>query len=141
MAIKLHSQFGHPAKRKLINLIERAGLSHDKELIFEIEEVSKSCKICKEFSKPSPTPVVGLPHAENFNETMPLDLKFFNVLHLYYNILHLIDHLTRFSSAILVKSKDPSVILNVIYKCWTATFGPPRKFGSPVELSPQHYHL
>ena len=98
MAVKLHSQFGHPAKIKLINLLERTGLSHDKELIFKIEEVYKSCKICKAFSKPSPTPVVGLPHTENFNETVALDLKFFNG----NIILHLTDHLNRFSSAVFV---------------------------------------
>ena len=121
MAYKLHSQFGHPAKGKLINLIERAGLGKDKELIAEVGELSKSCKICKEFSKPSPTPIVGLPHAVNFNETVALDLKFFNG----HIILHLIDHLTRFSSAVICKSKEPSEILEGIYKCWIAVFGSP----------------
>ena len=114
VALKLHSQFAHPPVRKLLQIIKRAGLENDKDLVQKIEEVQKECKICKEFSKPSPIPVVGLPNATKFNETVALDLKFFNSK----IILHMIDHLTRFSSAVVVKSKEPKVIIDGICKGW-----------------------
>ena len=50
MAKKLHTQFGHPPMKKLLKLIERAGLANDKELVYEVGEVHKGCSICKEFT-------------------------------------------------------------------------------------------
>ena len=126
IALKLHSQFGHPPKSKLVKLLERAGLKEDTLLIQEIERVETNCSICKEFKKPSPTPAVGLPHATTFNEMVAIDLKFFEGR----IILHMIDHLTRFSSAAVIKSKEPKEIVNGIVKCWIGIFGPPQKILS-----------
>ena len=95
VAWKLHAQFGHPSKSKLLKLVERAGMNSDQELLKKIDHVYKTCQICKEYSKPVPRPVVGLPHATTFNETVALDLKFFEGK----IVLHLIDHLTRFSAS------------------------------------------
>ena len=124
MAQKLHSQFAHPPKNKLLQLIDRAGLGYDEELVEQINQVQDECKVCKEYARPSPVPAVGLPHASKFNETVALDLKFFKGT----IILHMIDHLTRFSSAIVCKSKEPRTIIDGICKAWIAIFGPPEKF-------------
>ena len=123
-AIKLHAQFGHPSKIKLLKLIERAGRHDDKELLECVNEVYNQCRICKEYSRPGPRPAVGFPHALRFNETVAMDLKFFNGK----IILHLIDHLTRFSAAVVCKSKEPKEIVSGIIKCWISIFGPPMKF-------------
>ena len=40
----------------------------------------------------------------------------------------MIDHLTRFSSAVLCKSKEPKEIINGIITGWIAIFGTPKKF-------------
>lgn len=125
-ALKLHAQFGHPPKAKLIRLIRRAGRGDDKELIGKFEEVEKNCKICKEYAKPSPRPIVGLPHAANFNETVAMDLFFFQGK----VILHMIDHLTRFSVAKVCKNKQPAEIIKGIFEGWVSVFGPPKKFLS-----------
>ena len=124
MAEKLHAQFGHPPMKRLKKVVIRAGLGNEKELLKEIKQVSKSCRLCRDFAKPSPTPVVGMPHADRFNETVALDLKFFegNI------ILHAIDHLTRYSAAVVCKDKNPDTILKGIVQCWIAVFGPPEKF-------------
>ena len=126
MAIKLHSQFAHPTTKKLLQLIDRAGLGSDEDLVEKVKQVQGECTICKEFSKPSPIPAVGLPHATKFNETVALDLKNFQGK----IILHLIDHLTRFSSAVICKSKEPKVIVDGIFKAWISIFGRPGKFLS-----------
>ena len=124
MAKKLHAQFGHPAVNKLRKVVDKAGLGDDKELVREISEVSKSCKVCKEFTRPNPTPVVGMPHADHFNDTVALDLKFFEG----HIILHVIDHLTRYSAATICKNKESETILRGVIKCWISIFGPPKKF-------------
>lgn len=124
IAKKLHAHFGHARPQKLIKLLERAGVEDDDELIEKIHEVSDKCGVCQDFAKPSPRPTVGLPHASSFNETVAMDLKFFEGK----IILHLIDHLTRFSSACIVKSKEPNEIISGICKIWITIFGPPQKF-------------
>ena len=124
MATKLHSQFGHPTRKNLVKVVKRAGMGADRELIQEVGSVRRNCKVCKEFTRPSPTPAVGMPHAERFNETVAMDLKFFEGK----IILHAIDHLTRYSSAVVIKSKDPEVVIQGLIKCWISIFGPPGKF-------------
>ena len=124
IALKLHAQFGHPPKSKLVKLLERAGCGSDKELLRELDHVYDKCQVCMEYQKPSPRPCVGLPHADTFNETVAMDLKFFNG----HIILHLIDHLTRFSAGYICKSKEPKEIVSGIIQCWISIFGPPQKF-------------
>ena len=123
VAWKLHAQFAHPPKQRLIKLLTRAGRGSDTELMDAVEEVYKKCEICKAYSKPTPRPVVGMQHATKFNEMIALDLKFFKGK----IILHVVDHLTRFSSAIVCKSKDPKEIISGLVKCWISIFGPPQK--------------
>ena len=124
IAVKLHSQFGHPSKIRLMKLLKRAGRDGDLELIEKIEEVYKECDICKAYAKPEPVPKVGFPLADEFNETVAMDLKFFDGK----IILHLVDHLTRFSTGIICKSKEPKEIVSAIIRSWVSIFGPPRKF-------------
>ena len=126
MANKLHSQFAHPTPEKLIKLVSSAGRGNDMDLIKAIKEVSQSCDVCKIYKKPSPRPAVGMPLASDFNEVVALDLKFFrgNI------ILHLIDHVSRFSAACIVKSKKPNEIIDAIFRIWISVFGPPKRFLS-----------
>ena len=133
----MRSQFAYPIKGKLIKLIERAGLGHDRELVEAIDKVSKECKICLEYRKPVPTPAVGLPHAVRFNETVAMDLKFFKG----HIILHMIDHLTRFSAAVICKSKEAKEIIAGIFKCWIGVFGPPERFLTDNGGEFANYHF
>ena len=123
-AKKLHAQFGHPPKSKLFKLMKRAGKDKDDKLMNAIAEISDSCSICKEFKRPGPTPVVGLPHCTYFNEMVAMDLKSFDGK----IILHLIDHLTRFSAATRLRSKEPEEVIDAIFKIWISIFGAPKKF-------------
>ena len=68
--------------------------------------------------------MVGFPQAKKFNETVALDLKFFEGKIL----LHLIDHQTRVSSVVVVRSKETEEIIDGIFKSSIQIFGPPKKF-------------
>ena len=122
-ARKLHRQFVHPPPEKLIKLLKCAQVD-DPELIIWIKKISKECKICKEFRRPSPRPVVGLPMATSFGECVAMDLKMFHGT----NLLHLIDHATRLSACAIVKSKKPEEIIRQIFKIWISIYGCPEKF-------------
>ena len=126
VAIKLHSQFSHPKVDRLIRLVQNSGWDDKKGLIEMIKIISAECTICKEYRIPSPRPVVGFNMATNFNEVLAMDLKFFHGS----IILHLIDHVSRFSAAAIVKSKKPEDIIEKIFDVWIKIFGPPKKFFS-----------
>ena len=90
-------------------------------MIDHIVQVSKECRLCLEYKKVSPRPVVGLSLATKFNEVVAMDLKHFeSVL-----IQHLIDHASRFSAAAIIKSKHKEVIIEQIFRIWISIFGPP----------------
>ena len=95
VAKKLHNQFVHPPSDRLIKLVSSAGLGEDLELISAIKKVSQSCKICAEYRRPASKPTVGMPLATSFNQVVAMDLKNFNGMW----ILHLIDHVSRYSAA------------------------------------------
>ena len=124
MASKLHSQFAHPTPEKLIKLVSAAGLGNDLELINAIKYISRKCGVCSVYRKSSVKPIVSMPLAADFNEVVALDLKFYNGK----IILHLIDHVSRFSAAAVVKSKKPNEIIAKIFRCWISLFGPPKRY-------------
>ena len=125
IAKKLHSQFSYPPPEKLIKLVSNAGMN-DEDLKDAISEVSEKCEICKVYHKPGFKPVVSMSLAEEFNEVVAMDLKIFesNI------ILHLLDHVTRFSAAAVVKSKDRNEIIKNLFHAWISIFGAPSKFYS-----------
>ena len=125
MALKLHRQFAHPSSERLIKLV----LSQGKDcpnLVEAIREVTKRCKICALYKKPSPRPVVGFPLATRFGEVVAMDLKQFGKVHL----LHIIDHATRLCAGSIIKSKSPEVIVRDVFKYWISVFGAPEKILS-----------
>ena len=126
MALKLHRQFAHCSAERLIKLLKSAGdpWRNDHDLFKEIEKLDDTCEICKQYKKPKPRPVVGLPSATRFNEKIAMDLKFSEG----QIILHLIDHATRFSVATSVPNKKPESIVKAMLSKWISVFGAPDKF-------------
>ena len=126
IASKLHRQFGHPPVIRLQKLLEKSDYNLDEELIKEINDVSNECEICKRY-KPAPRrPIVGLPLASKFNQTVCMDIKFING----QPVIHLIDALTRYSAAGVLYSKEPRGIINFMFRNWICIFGPPDRFLS-----------
>ena len=128
-AIKLHRQFAHPAKERLIKLLKQSkGYKEDQELIELITEVTNECTVCEEFKKPKSRPVVGMPLASQFNDVVCMDLK--EYIHNDTWILHFIDAFTRKSNAVLIKTKKDTEIIKQIYSQWIKHYGTPKKFLS-----------
>ena len=108
-----------------MKLVKLAG-KDDPELCSEIEKVSINCKVCQEYRRPPPRPVVGLPMATVFNECVAMDLKWFGNVQL----LHLIDHATRLSACAIIRSKKKEVVIKEIFRIWISIYGCPEKFLS-----------
>ena len=125
-AIKLHVQFCHPNADRLIDLIRKAGHS-DKQVEDTIRAITSQCEVCLKNKKAPLRPAVGLPLATEFNETVALDLKSRGS---DGYILHMIDHLTRYSSACLIKNKKKETIIQGLLEYWIRIFGFPKSFLS-----------
>ena len=124
-ALKLHKQFGHPTSARLIGLIRKAGIS-SKSLELEIVKTSEACVVSAKLKKAPNRPVVCMPMAQRFNETVAMDLKYWNKNY----FLVLVDMATRFCTAVLITSKNASVIVKNLFKSWICIFGNPEKFLS-----------
>lgn len=124
--LKLHKQFAHPSPNKLSELVKNAG-TDDEHVHDMIHEISRSCEVCHRFKRRPPRPAVGFPLASQFNETVALDLKAIgpNVL-----VLHMVDHLTRYSSACIISNKKKETIVRALFDYWIRIFGCPHKFLS-----------
>ena len=142
LAKKLHSQFGHPPADSLKNLLRSAGRLNT-GLSREIEKISSECDICRRYKKPPNKPIVSMPLAKDFNETVAMDIKTLQIIDgRNVNIQHMIDHRSRFSTATVVKNKDKETIVKSIFTHWINLFGTPRKFmtDNGGEYVNDHFH-
>lgn len=118
--MKLHKQFGHASAENLKRLMKNAGL--DKTDMFQnMTEILEDCEVCARYRKTPAKPVVGLPMAEDYNQTVAIDLHELKKNVWYF---HMIDEFTRFSAAAIITSKQSSVIVNNFMKHWIAVHGP-----------------
>ena len=124
-AIKLHKQFSHATKERLLRLIKSSG-NHDVEFRKCVEAVCDECEICRKYKKVPLRPVASLPIATEFNQLVAMDLKEFQHNRIW--ILHLIDAATRYSAATLIHSKKKELVVERIFRIWISYFGSPGKF-------------
>ena len=116
--VKLHAQFGHPAKHKLINLLKNAEMWKDtySEIL---ESIHEHCQICIRHSKTPARPVVSMPMSDKFNKVVCIDLKDWEGKW----ILHMIDMYSRFTQSVWVSRKKSQNILDAILQEWCGVFG------------------
>ena len=121
-AVKLHRQFAHPSKEKLIKLIREAGISHS-ELEEEIRKLEGNCETCLKFKRAPSRPIVSMPMARNFNDIVSMDLKIWGDKY----FLVMVDLATRYCNACVIKSKSANIIIDGVMRYWIALFGSPKK--------------
>ena len=122
---KVHNQFGHPSYDKLSKFLTNAGVK-DGQFLDILQEFSAKCDVCLQYKRKNPRPVVGLSLAKESSDVIAMDLKSLNNDH----ILHLIDLSTRYSNAVVVRSKHKDVIVKNILQHWIALSGAPNKISS-----------
>ena len=127
MAIKLHRQFAHPSKERLIRLVKQSQ-QYDRELCKTIENVTDACTFCRKYKQQKPRPIVSFPKSEQFNGVVCMDLK--EVVKGKIWILHLVDAITGYTAASLINRKKKEVVIEKIFMIWLAYFGSPTKFHS-----------
>ena len=124
IAWKLHRQFAHAPTERIIKLLKSAKepWNEDKDLFDALQSVFKECETCNKYQTALPRPVVGLPMASKFKETVAMDIKTYDGKYI------LIDHATRLSTARRVPNKQPETIVKAILHSWISVYGPSEKF-------------
>ena len=116
--LKLHRQFAHQPKNRLIALLKDADVwKEDYEEI--IEQINEECELCKIYAKTPSMPVAGVPMASKFNEKVAMDLKLWNGCWL----LHIIDMWSRYTLSTFVDRKRPANIIDALMTQWIGKFG------------------
>ena len=127
VARKLHEQFAHPSKERLIRLLQQTQ-NYDASFYKIIEKVSDECSFCEKYKAVKPKPIVSFPKATTFNSVVSMDLK--ELVKGKEWILHLEDNATCYTAAALINNKRKETIVEKIFKIWLAYFGAPEKFHS-----------
>ncbi|XP_078490921.1 uncharacterized protein LOC144747058 [Ciona intestinalis] len=124
--IKLHKQFGHASCENMEKLLKSSG-KLTPEMSKMILGIVQSCSTCQKYKKPPARPAVGLSWGSDFNDTVAMDLH-----ELEHNIwyFHMIDTFTRFSNAIVIRSKSASIIVKGFLVNWISLFGAPKNVFS-----------
>ena len=121
-AMKLHRSFGHATSNKIIKVLEDSKVNgcNDK-LKKDLRELDKSCEFCIKYQRRSADPKVSINLAHKFNDLLCIDLKFFKDGTI---ILHMIDHLTKYSTAKILHNKSGKSVVEAILQKWISVFGP-----------------
>ena len=114
-AKKLHRQFAHVSKEKLIDLLQDSGCD-DKEFLYLIEKVDATCPFCLKYRHQQHKPVVGLPKAKQFNEVVGMDLKEVEKGKVY--ILHMKCLSSRYTGASIIRSKKKDIVVRDVIHIW-----------------------
>ena len=121
--LKLHRQFGHPPKVKLVKLLEDANCWQPEynDSVNKVYDKCKSSGLCR-FKDKIYKPVVSLPMASEFNEKIAMDLKLWKGKW----IMHIVDMWSRFTISAFVPRKRPSDIIHALMSEWVGIFGVPK---------------
>ena len=96
------------------------------DLVNEIRKVIDNCETCAKYGELFPRPVVGLPVATRFNETIAMDLKPWGSKY----FLVIVDLTTRYCAAAAIHDKIARIIIKEFFLHWISLFGVPKKILS-----------
>ena len=110
---KIHKQFGHESAENLKRPFKNTG-KRNSEITSLMDVTVEKCKTCKVYKKPNPRLIVRLSRATDFNQTVAIDLRQLSD-NLWY--FHMIDEFTRFSNAVIFKSKTTPDVTKKFIQC------------------------
>lgn len=122
--VKLHKQFGHASSDNIIKLLRNTGKTVKEDESRMIRDIVHNCEICALYKKPTPRPAVSLPRSQDVNVIVAMDL---HQLEPNLWFFHMIDEFSRFSNAVIIRSKVASVIVQKFLQYWVSIFGSPKK--------------
>ena len=123
---KVHHVLGHPSRQAFVNHLTASGVNIP-NLNAILNKLYKSCSTCLQFHKAHVKPKVSLPLANDFNDTITLDLKIWPK---YGKIVfYIIDAFTRFCQSHSIPDKTPETIIEKLLDNWILNL-----YGAPKNI-------
>ena len=127
MLRKLHIRWFHASAKRMMTLLEAAGVSKDVCLL--IPSIVDTCSVCRNWQRTGPKTVTSMRVPESFNQEVQIDLLFYKT----FVILHAIDACTRWSAVAILPNRESSSILSGFCSSWLRIYGPPQHVLSDQE--------
>ena len=125
---KLHTRWFHASAKRMMTLLEAAGVS--REVILLIPSIVDTCSVCCNWQRTGPKTVTSAMRVpESFNQEVQIDLLFYET----FVILHAIDACTRWSAVAILPNRESASILSGLCSSWLRIFGPPQHVLSDLE--------
>jgi len=121
-ALKLHTQYGHCSAPRLNTLLRQAGVQDD-AVFRAVADVVAGCDACTKTAPRPPRPLVSVPRALKFNDTLAVDLAQVAPVGTF---LHIVDLGTRFSKAVALVNKEAPTVARALLSGWIVHHGAPR---------------
>ena len=123
---KVHHVLGHPSRQAFTNHLKATNMNIP-NLDTILNKLYKSCSTCLQFHKAHVKPKVSLPLANDFNETITLDLKIWPK---YGKVVfYIIDAFTRFCQSHPIPDKTPETIIEKLLDNWILNL-----YGAPKNI-------
>ena len=120
-AIKLHTQYGHCSAARLNALLRTAGTTDD-EVFDAVTAAAAACDACKKTAPRPARPLVTVPRALKFTETVAVDLAQVSPVGTF---LHMVDLGTWFSKAVALDNKEAPTVARALLGGWILHHGAP----------------
>ena len=116
----LHLRWFHCSAEKMHSLLKTAGVPT--QVLQQVHAVCETCRVCRMWKRPGDRAVTSMRTSSAFGEAVQVDLLFVesNI------ILHMIDEATRFTMAVVIKTKQPQDLISAMTNSWFRLFGAPR---------------
>ena len=123
---KIHQALGHPSRQAFTNTLRAAKIDIP-DLNGLLDKIYEKCLTCLQFHKAHVKPKVSLPLANDFNDTICLDLKIWPK----YNkiIFYIIDAFTRFCQSHVIPDKTPESVIEKLMDNWIMNL-----YGTPKNI-------
>ena len=126
---KLHNNLGHPSTRTLLRILKNAGANET--AVRAAEMVEKSCEICQQRQRPTPSLPANPEHVQDFNHKIGWDTKLLPGWKVNQQVkcMNIVDHATSFQVMVPWFEQETSELLKKLFlETWQ------RWAGSPVEV-------
>eukprot|EP00971_Amphidinium_carterae_P351019 6491860-Amphidinium_carterae.1 len=124
---RLHVKWWHASGARMKKLLAQAGLPE--RVYSEVDNVVKTCRVCRELAGPNPKPKTASRLSTTFNATLQADIVFLSGK----PVLHLIDEASRFTQAKFLEATDDNTTMAMLLDIWIRPFGPPSVLLSDQE--------
>jgi len=121
-ASKLHTQYGHCSADRLNALLRTAG-TQDAAVFKAVTAAVAGCAACQKTAPRPPRPLVAIPQALKYNDTVVVDLAQVAPVGVF---LHMVDLGTRCSKAVALANKEATTVARALLGGWLVHHGAPR---------------